>query len=115
MRREPDIEDMRRDMFAVSVSDDETRRTINEVYERYKVLLEPHGAVGWAGLMRYLETVERWEPSVSLETADPAKFPEEIIRLLGIEPPCPKRWLIWIPSRSISSASTAHTNPSKRT
>ncbi len=90
VRLEPDIEDMRRDMFAVSVSDDETRKTIKEVYERYKVLLEPHGAVGWAGLMRYLETVERWEPSVSLETADPAKFPEEIIRLLGIEPSLPK-------------------------
>lgn len=90
VRREPDLDAMRRDMFAVSVSDDETRKTIKEVYERHGVLLEPHGAVGWAGLMRYFEEVERWEPSVSLETADPAKFPEEIIRVLGVTPPLPR-------------------------
>lgn len=72
------------------MSDGETRETIKEVYERHRVLLEPHGAVGWAGLMRYFEEVERWEPSVSLETADPAKFPEEIVRVLGVTPPLPK-------------------------
>lgn len=90
VRRQPDLDAMRRDMFAVSVSDDETRKTIKEVYERYRVLLEPHGAVGWAGLMKYFEEVERWEPSVSLETADPAKFPEEIVRVLGVTPPLPR-------------------------
>ncbi len=87
--RAPEIEAMRRDIFAISVTDAETRETISEAYNRFDALLEPHGAVGWAGLARYLKEVEDWSPSVSLETADPAKFPEEVVRVVGLEPPVP--------------------------
>lgn len=90
VNKPPDLQAMRRDLFAVSISDEETRETIKEAYNRYEVLLEPHGAVGWAGLLRYLKEVEDWSPCVSLETADPAKFPEEIVRLTGVNPPLPK-------------------------
>ncbi len=85
----PDIEAMRREIFAVSVTDAETRKTISEAYNRFDTLLEPHGAVGWAGLARYLKEIEDWSPCVSLETADPAKFPEEVVRAVGLEPPVP--------------------------
>jgi threonine synthase len=85
----PDIEVMRKDLFAVSISDSETRRTIKETYQKYGALLEPHGAVGWAGLMKYLVECGDWRPCVSLETADPAKFPREIISLTGVNPPLP--------------------------
>jgi threonine synthase len=88
VHRVPDLEAMRRELFALSVSDEETRRTIKEAYARHGLILEPHGAVGWAGLLRYLEQ-ENHTPCVSLETADPAKFPEEIVRLIGINPPLP--------------------------
>ena len=50
------------------------------------VLLEPHGAVGWAGLQRYLREFGDWNPAVSLETADPAKFPDEIDAPYRINP-----------------------------
>jgi len=85
----PDLKAMQKDIFAVSISDEETRKTISEAYNRYDTLLEPHGAVGWAGLNRYLHEVEDWKPCVSLETADPAKFPEEIIKAVGLKPPLP--------------------------
>jgi len=55
VRKMPDLQAMHRDLYAVSVTDEETRRTIKEAYSRYGILLEPHGAVGWAGLLRYLE------------------------------------------------------------
>lgn len=87
--KEPDMQATRRDIFAVSISDAETRRTIKEAYAEHRILLEPHGAVGWAGLLRYLEECGDWSPCVSLETADPAKFPEEIVRLTGVNPPLP--------------------------
>ncbi|MHC4601654.1 MAG: PALP domain-containing protein, partial [Planctomycetota bacterium] len=76
----PDMEAIRRDMFAVSIDDKETRETIEGVYRRHGAMLEPHGAVGWAGLMRFLEDHpdESGTPAVSFETAHPAKFPEEI-------------------------------------
>jgi threonine synthase len=90
VNKKPDLVAMRKELFAVSISDQVTRRTIKEAYANHKVLLEPHGAVSWAGLMRYLNEVEEWSPCVSLETADPAKFPEEIIRLIGVKPPLPQ-------------------------
>ena len=85
----PDLAAMNRDLYAVSVTDEETRRTIKDAYSRYGILLEPHGAVGWAGLLRYLEECGEAGPCVSLETADPAKFPDEIVRATGASPPLP--------------------------
>ncbi|MCU0235660.1 MAG: threonine synthase [Acidobacteria bacterium] len=88
--RSPDMERLRRDIFAVSITEAETRQAIRSAYERLGLLLEPHGAVGWAGLQKYLQE----EPApgqlcVSLETAHPAKFPEEIRSILGFDPPLP--------------------------
>ncbi len=87
----PDLQEMRRRIFSVSISDEETKKTIRRVYEQYNILLEPHGAVGWRGLEHYLEACcgPIAEPCVSLETAHPAKFPDEIIELLGITPEVP--------------------------
>jgi threonine synthase len=91
MREMPDMERLRHDFHAVSISDDETRATIRSAWERHRTVLEPHGAVGWAGLERFL--AEPGAPSnplaVSVETAHPAKFPEEIRALLGIDPEMP--------------------------
>lgn len=89
--QKPDFEQMKKDMFAVSIDDEQTRETIKRVYERHHVLLEPHGAVGWQGLRTYLNQagVNENQVCVTLETAHPAKFPEEIRQLLDIEPELP--------------------------
>ncbi|OYV09256.1 MAG: threonine synthase [Methanosaeta sp. NSP1] len=89
VNRQPDLSAMRQDLYAVSITDEETRRTIKEAFSQHKVLLEPHGAVAWAGLMRYLQRCGDWRGCISLETADPAKFPDEIVRATGINPPLP--------------------------
>ena len=91
LREPPDLDRMRRDLYAVSISDAQTRATIKDAHQRLGVLLEPHGAVGWAGLERYL----RENPSasgrlaISVETAHPAKFPEEIQATIGVQPDPP--------------------------
>lgn len=85
----PDMAKLNQDIFAVSISDDDTRRTIAEVHRAHGTLLEPHGAVGWAGLMRYLEQSNSKETAISLETAHPAKFPGEVSRATGVEPEVP--------------------------
>ncbi|MBW2649154.1 MAG: threonine synthase, partial [Deltaproteobacteria bacterium] len=51
----PDIETIRKNIYSVSISDEETKKCIKKTYERYSVILEPHGAVGWRGLEAYLE------------------------------------------------------------
>jgi len=89
VHRIPDVEAMRKHIFSVAVSDEETRQTIRRAYDQYGLLLEPHGAVGWLGLERYLDQTGKTALCVSLETAHPAKFPEEIESLLGISPELP--------------------------
>ena len=87
----PDLDAMRRDLYAVSISDEQTRATIRAAYERYGTVLEPHGAVGWAGLERYREACAgQNEPlAVCIETAHPAKFPDEVRAATGVEPEVP--------------------------
>jgi threonine synthase len=91
--READMDLMRKELYSVSINDEMTRKTIRDTFENHNVLLEPHGAVGWAGLQSYLENEgenhSRDQLFVSLETAHPAKFPEEINRLLGFDPDLP--------------------------
>jgi threonine synthase len=91
VREAPDLDALRRDIYAASIDDEETRRTIRSVHDHYNVLLEPHGAVGWAGLERFWQDCPELadQLTVAAETAHPAKFPEEIRALLGIEPDVP--------------------------
>jgi threonine synthase len=87
-----DMDAMRAEIWSTSVSDEQTRQTIKEAWRQHELLLEPHGAVGWAGLQKYiLEKGQSSEDilSVVLETAHPAKFPEEINSLLGFDPELP--------------------------
>ncbi len=91
LRERPDMERMRGDLYAVSISDAQTREAIKDAHRRWGMVLEPHGAVGWAGLGRYLDE----NPSaagglaISVETAHPAKFPEEIEATIGVTPDPP--------------------------
>lgn len=89
----PHRELMRKEIYSTSVSDDETRATIQEAFDKYRLLLEPHGAVAWAGLQRYLNgnkiDVTNDQLCVAFETAHPAKFPDQIREILGIEPELP--------------------------
>jgi threonine synthase len=86
--RLPDMEALTRDAVGIAVSDHLTRLTIQETWERYKVILEPHGAVAWAALKRYLDGRKDEPLCVVTETAHPAKFPE-VLREIGVEPELP--------------------------
>jgi threonine synthase len=88
-----DMDLMQKELYSVSISDETTRQTIRDTFENHNVLLEPHGAVGWAGLQAFLkddgQSFDKDQLFVSLETAHPAKFPEEINRLLDFDPELP--------------------------
>ncbi len=90
LHRVPDMAAMRRDLFSSSVSDAQTRAAIGEAWQEHRLLLEPHGAVGWRGFLDYLaEKPLAGAPAAVLETAHPAKFPDEIERVLGFTPEVP--------------------------
>jgi threonine synthase len=94
IHREPDMARMRNDLTGMSVSDSATRSVISEVYRAYGILLEPHGAVAWKGLTEYIKQIspedQKGQCFISLETAHPAKFPDELTSILGIEPGLPE-------------------------
>jgi len=89
----PDYKKINSDLFAISISDDETKATIKSAHSQYNLLLEPHGAVGWKGLEEYSKTypeaIAGNQLCVVLETAHPAKFPKEINEFIGIDPALP--------------------------
>ncbi len=89
--KKADMRLMKEEIWAVSINDEHTKETIKEAYQSYKLVLEPHGSVAWAGLHEYLKSHgdDKEQLYVSLETAHPAKFPEQIIKLLGFEPELP--------------------------
>ena len=90
IHHQPDLAAMRRDLFSSSISDQRTRETIREVWDKYGLLLEAHGAVAWRGFQDWLETEPlNGLPAVILETANPAKFPEEIEKTIGFAPDVP--------------------------
>jgi threonine synthase len=91
--KEPDVVRLKKDMYGISINDIQTRAAIKSMYERHQVLLEPHGAIGWAGLHEYFKAspgdAVSSQLAVCLETAHPAKFPAEINGLLGVDPELP--------------------------
>ncbi len=84
---------LKKDMFAVDINDEETKQMIKKVYHKHSIILEPHGAVAWAGLQKYFNSLpsgmEENLLTVTLETAHPAKFPKEIQEILSVDPELP--------------------------
>jgi threonine synthase len=115
IHRAPDLAAMCRDLFSSSISDERTRLSLKDFWNKYQILLEPHGVVAWQGFLDWLETetVGRESsraglgtsrqsddgssvasphknfPAVILETANPAKFPEEVEKVVGWPPDVP--------------------------
>ena len=58
---------------SISISDEETKATIRFVKQKYGYLLDPHGAVGWLALERYLND-HPGQTGYFIETAHPVKF-----------------------------------------
>ncbi len=74
--------ELKNKLSSYTINDDDTLATIKEVYEKYNYLLDPHGAVGYLSLKKYLET----DPSakgIFLETAHPVKFPDAVEKITG--------------------------------
>ncbi|HBE44475.1 MAG TPA: hypothetical protein DDW17_03225, partial [Deltaproteobacteria bacterium] len=86
--RMPDMDEMRKDLFSIGVANQEHYDTIRFVYEKYGIILDPHGAVGWRSLEVFLKG-KHDTPAVVYETADPGKFPEDVEKAIGIVPELP--------------------------
>jgi threonine synthase len=85
-----------------TISDADTKATIERVYRDYHYVLDPHGAVAMLALERYLADHPS-EAGLFLATAHPVKFPETVEFAIGkqLEMPAAAKDLIGKTSHSI--------------
>lgn len=70
--------------------DHETEVAMQEIYQRYHYIMDPHGAVGYLALKQYQKANPQTR-GIILETAHASKFLSETERILGFNLPIPER------------------------
>ncbi len=83
-----DEEGLGKIMSSVSISDDITKSTLKEVFEKENYLLDPHGAVAYHALKNYLEQNKN-SKGIFLETAHPVKFFDVVEPIIQQQVPIP--------------------------
>jgi len=86
---EQEFEILKGKLSSYSISDEETKQTIAEVYKKYDYILDPHGAVGYLALEKYLQE-HKGDKGFFLETAHPVKFPDAVESIIGHKIEVPK-------------------------
>ncbi|PZR25976.1 MAG: threonine synthase [Citrobacter freundii] len=77
-----ELPELKKKLSADRITDEETMNTIREIYNNDHYLADPHGAVGYLALQRYLQTNEG-QKGYFLETAHPVKFPAAVEEATG--------------------------------
>lgn len=77
------IDSLKGDITGYSFTDDETRGLIKRIYSEKGYVLDPHGAIGYLGLLEYAR-LDKNEYGIFMETAHPAKFEEVVSSTLGV-------------------------------
>jgi threonine synthase len=85
-----DFDSLSRDVISYYFNDEETRSVMREVYRTGKYVMDPHGAIGYLGLKKYLTSAKN-ATGIFLETAHPAKFREVVEETINTEIKLPPR------------------------
>ena len=86
-----DLNTIKKQFTSFSVNEALTNNAIESTYNNYKVVIDPHTAVGLAAANQY--TSENKEDVViTLATAHPAKFSESVESVLGFNPKLPNAY-----------------------
>ena len=81
------IQNLKLHYNAHSISNHETLETIQNFYEKYNYIADPHTATG----LNVLEKLDDNKPLISLACAHPAKFRDAINKSIGKKFPIPKK------------------------
>jgi len=91
------VEAMAAEIESYAFSDAQTKEAMIKVYTKKGYMLDPHGAVGYLGLTRYMERSSGSLTGVFLETAHPAKFKETVEEILETQvdiPPALQKFML---------------------
>ncbi|MDP4213756.1 MAG: threonine synthase [Bacteroidota bacterium] len=83
------FEPLKQTMSSESISDEETAAIIRSVYAEHSYLMDPHGAVGYLALKRYLKD-HAGDSGIFLETAHPVKFYDVVEPIIEKSIPVPE-------------------------
>ena len=75
-------------MSSYSFSDEETKAILKDVFDKEHYLLDPHGAVGYGALKKYLQQHIELK-GIFLETAHPVKFYDAVELIINKKVPMP--------------------------
>ena len=81
---------MGKDIKGFAFNDEKTKDALKHVYENFRYIMDPHGAVGYLALKEY----QKEHPEtmgVILETAHPSKFIDDVEEILGSKIEIPER------------------------
>jgi threonine synthase len=81
--------DLKKIFSSCSITDDQTRTAIREVFTQQHYLLDPHGAVAYIALQDYLKQHSN-DKGMILETAHPVKFYDVVEPVIGETVPIPE-------------------------
>jgi threonine synthase len=76
------IAELKTQLSAISITDRETADAMKELYEQYGYLADPHGAVGYLALKKYLMKNPD-QKGLFAETAHPVKFFDTVEQITG--------------------------------
>jgi len=82
------VPSLKKSLSAVSISDEETIAAIRQLHNDHHYLADPHGAVGWLALQRYLDR-HAGAKGYFLETAHPVKFYDTVEPIIQKNIPLP--------------------------
>lgn len=75
-----------RETFAASwTSDEQTKATIHDVFERSHYVLDTHSAVAWHAAETYREETGDETPVIVVSTASPYKFNASVLEAIGVD------------------------------
>lgn len=76
------VDAIKKDISSYSISDEETIATIKEVFSTHNYLPDPHGAVAYSSLKKYIN-LHPGAKGIFLETAHPVKFRNVVEPITG--------------------------------
>ncbi|WP_185865124.1 threonine synthase [Blattabacterium cuenoti] len=72
-----DFYQLKKKLYSYKFTDEQTLSSIDMVWKKYKYILDPHGAIGYSGIIHHFKKNDRiLYNSIFLETAHPIKFKE---------------------------------------
>jgi threonine synthase len=80
-----ELEKIRAEFDAGFTNDDQTLKTIKDVYEKHGYLMDTHTAVAWSVYEKWVKESGNTDKTVVLSTASPYKFSNSVMNALGKE------------------------------